>query len=68
MLPEIIAYLKSLGVPAEPVQVTVTARGDYTRSRPSSAFVLANAMDFVPGVAPYTTTTVVELSAAPGGG
>ena len=61
--PEIVAHLKALGVPASNV-----ARGDYTDVQTHRRLVYANAMDFVPGVAPYTTNTVIEMSAAPGGG
>jgi uncharacterized protein YndB with AHSA1/START domain len=63
MLPEIIAHLKASGIGESSV-----AKGDYTVVEPNRRLVYTNAVDFVPGVPPYTSTTVVEMSATPGGG
>lgn len=63
MLPEIIAHLKAAGLGESSV-----AKGDYTVVEPNRRLVYTNAVDFVPGVPPYTTTTMVEMSAAPAGG
>jgi uncharacterized protein YndB with AHSA1/START domain len=60
--PEIIAHLASSGIGASSV-----AKGDYTVVETHRRLVYANAIDFIPGVAPYTTTTTVELSATAGG-
>ena len=62
-LPEIIAHLKAAGMGESSV-----AKGDYTVVEPNRRLAYSNAVDFVPGVPPYTTTTVVEMSAMPGGG
>lgn len=62
-VPQIIAYLKQAGLPAISV-----AKGRYTEIEPAHRLVYTNAVDFVPGVAPYTTTTVVEFNALPDGG
>jgi uncharacterized protein YndB with AHSA1/START domain len=63
MLPEIIAHLKASGMGASSV-----AKGDYTVVEPNRRLAYTNAVDFVPGVQPYTSTTVVEMSATPTGG
>jgi uncharacterized protein YndB with AHSA1/START domain len=63
MVPEIIEHLKAAGMGASSV-----AKGDYIRVEPNRRLAYTNAVDFVPGVAPYMTTTVVEMSAVPGGG
>jgi uncharacterized protein YndB with AHSA1/START domain len=63
MVPEIIAHLKAAGMGASSV-----AKGDYIGVEPNRRLAYTNAVDFVPGVEPYTTTTVVELSAVAGGG
>ncbi|HZX41261.1 MAG TPA: SRPBCC domain-containing protein [Myxococcaceae bacterium] len=63
VVPEIVAHLKAAGVPASTV-----ARGDYTDVETQRRLGYTNAVDFVPGLAPYRTTTVVEMSPAPGGG
>ena len=63
MLPEIIAHLKAAGMDESSV-----AKGDYTVVEPTRRLVYTNAVDFVPGVPPYTSTTIVEMSALPGGG
>ena len=62
-LPEIIAQLKAAGMGESSV-----AKGDYTVVEANRRLVYTNAVDFVPGVPPYTSTTVVEMSAAPSGG
>jgi uncharacterized protein YndB with AHSA1/START domain len=62
-LPQIIAHLKASGLGEKSV-----AKGDYTVVELNRRLVYTNAVDFVPGVPPYTTTTMVELSATPGGG
>lgn len=56
-VPEIIAHLEALGVGK-----TSFAKGDYSEVAPQQRLAYTNAVDFVPGVAPYTTTTRVELS------
>ena len=61
--PEIVAHLKALGVPASNV-----ARGDYTDVQTHRRLAYTNAIDFVPGVAPYTTSTVVQISSTSSGG
>ena len=63
MLPEIIAHLKAAGMGASSV-----AKGDYTVVEANRRLVYTNAVDFVPGVPPYTSTTMVEMSATPSGG
>ena len=63
MLPEIIAQLKAAGMGESSV-----AKGDYTVVEPNRRLVYTNAVDFVPGVPPYTSTTIVEMSATPSGG
>lgn len=63
LLPEIIAQLKAGGMGASSV-----AKGDYTVVEPNRRLVYTNAVDFVPGVPPYTTTTMIEMSATPSGG
>jgi uncharacterized protein YndB with AHSA1/START domain len=63
MLPEIIAHLKASGMGESSV-----AKGDYTVVEPNRRLVYTNAVDFVPGVPPYTSTTIVEMSAMPSGG
>jgi uncharacterized protein YndB with AHSA1/START domain len=63
MLPEIIAQLKAAGVGESSV-----AKGDYTVVEANRRLVYTNAVDFVPGVPPYTSTTIVEMSATPSGG
>jgi uncharacterized protein YndB with AHSA1/START domain len=55
--PEIIRFLESSGLPT-----TSVAKGDYTEVTPSHRLTYTNAIDFVPGVAPYHTTTTVELT------
>ncbi|HEX3397928.1 MAG TPA: SRPBCC domain-containing protein [Steroidobacteraceae bacterium] len=62
-LPEIIAHLKAAGIGESSV-----AKGEYTVIEPNRRLVYTNAIDFVPGVPPYTSTTVVEMSATPTGG
>jgi uncharacterized protein YndB with AHSA1/START domain len=63
MLPEIIAHLKASGMGESSV-----AKGDYTVVEPNRRLVYTNAVDFVPGVPPCTSTTTVEMSAKPAGG
>lgn len=63
MLPEIVAQLKAAGMDASSV-----AKGDYTVVEVNRRLVYTNAVDFVPGVPPYVTTTKVEMSATPGSG
>jgi uncharacterized protein YndB with AHSA1/START domain len=63
MLPEIIAHLKSAGMSESSV-----AKGDYTLIEPNRRLAYTNAVDFVPGVPPYTCSTVVEMSATPSSG
>jgi uncharacterized protein YndB with AHSA1/START domain len=61
-VPQIVAVLRESGMGA-----SHRLRGDYTVVEPDRRLVYTNAVDFVPGVAPYTSTTRVELTAAPGG-
>ena len=63
MLPEIIAHLKAAGMGASSV-----AKGDYTVVEANRRLVYTNAVDFVPGVPPYTCTTLIDMSATPSGG
>jgi uncharacterized protein YndB with AHSA1/START domain len=63
VLPEIIAYLKASGMGESSV-----AKGDYTLIEPNRRLAYTNAVDFVPGVPPYTCNTVVEMTATPSGG
>src|SRR5262249_43912010 len=62
-VPEIVAMLKQGGMGA-----SSRLRGDYTLVEPNRHLAYTNAVDFVPGVAPYTATTRVELTAVAGGG
>jgi uncharacterized protein YndB with AHSA1/START domain len=62
MLPEIIAQLRAAGMDESSV-----AKGDYTVVESNRRLVYTNAVDFVPGVPPYTSTTNVEMSATPSG-
>jgi uncharacterized protein YndB with AHSA1/START domain len=62
-LPEIIEQLKAAGMGASSV-----AKGDYTEVELNRRLAYTNAVDFVPGVEPYITATVVEMSAMAGGG
>jgi uncharacterized protein YndB with AHSA1/START domain len=63
MLPQIIAHLKASGMGESSV-----AKGDYTVVEPNQRLVYTNAVDFVSGVPPYPSTTVVEMCAVPSGG
>ncbi len=63
LLPEIVAHLKSAGMGDSSI-----AKGDYTLIEPNRRLIYTNAVDFVPGVPPYTSTTLVEMSATPSGG
>jgi uncharacterized protein YndB with AHSA1/START domain len=63
VVPEIVEHLKSSGMGPSSV-----AKGDYTDVEANRRLAYANAIDFIPGVAPYTSTTTVELSPSPGGG
>jgi len=61
-VPEIVAMLKEGGVSA-----STRLRGDYTVVEPNRRLAYTNAVDFVPGVAPYKATTRVEIAAVSGG-
>jgi len=61
-VPEIVAVLRESGM-----GTSHRLRGDYTVVKPDRRLVYTNAVDFVPGVAPYTATTRIELTASPGG-
>lgn len=63
MLPQIIAQLKAAGLGASSV-----AKGDYTQVEVNRRLEYTNGVDFVPGVEPYVTTTVVEMTPMAGGG
>jgi len=62
-VPEIVAMLKEGGMGA-----SHRLRGDYTVVEPNQRLAYTNAVDFVPGVAPYKATTRLELKAVAGGG
>ncbi len=57
MQPEIVAHLEAAGIPKSSI-----AKGSYTAIDVNRRLAYSNAVDFVPGVPPYTTTTVVEMS------
>ncbi len=61
--PEIIAYLKSTGV-----AVTTHDRGDYDDVQVHRRLAWHGAVDFVPGVDPYTNETTVDMWPLDGGG
>ena len=61
-VPEIVAMLKQGGMGA-----SQRLRGDYTLVEPNRRLAYTNAVDFVPGVAPYKATTHVELTSVSGG-
>ena len=61
-VPEIVAMLKEAGM-----SPNHRLRGDYTVVEPNRRLAYMNAVDFVPGVAPYKATTRVELTAISGG-
>jgi uncharacterized protein YndB with AHSA1/START domain len=61
--PEIIAYLKSSGVP-----VTSYDRGTYTDVQLQQRLAWSGVVDFIPGVDSYGSDTVVELTSLPDGG
>ena len=61
-VPQIVAYLKSQNMPESRV-----SKGDYVEVVENARLAYANLVDFVPGVAAYTTTTTVELSVDPSG-
>jgi uncharacterized protein YndB with AHSA1/START domain len=63
VVPEIVAHLKAAGLDASSV-----AKGEYTEVEVNRRLVYENAIDFIPGVAPYVTTTTAAMSPAPGGG
>ena len=63
VVPEIIAHLKASGMGESSI-----AKGDYTVVEPNRRLAYTNAVDFVPGVPPYTSTTLVEMSVTPTGG
>lgn len=62
-VPAIIAHLKASGIGA-----SSTAKGDYTEVEENRRLAYENSVDFIPGVAPYPSSTTVEISPAPGGG
>jgi uncharacterized protein YndB with AHSA1/START domain len=56
--PDQIAYMKKAGMPvSQPTRATFTDVTPYTR------LAFDHVVDFVPGVQPYDTATVVELAA-----
>ena len=61
-VPEIVAYLKSRGLSPSNLN-----RCTYTVVEPVHRLVYETAIDFVPGVPPYPTTTRVELTPVPEG-
>ena len=63
VLPEIVAHLEAAGMGKSSI-----AKGDYTVIDVNRRLIYNNAVDFVPGVPPYTSTTIVELSALSSGG
>ena len=61
-VPQIVAMLKAGGMGASQSLVCT-----YTEIEPNRRLVYQNAVDFVPGVPPYTATTRVELTPVTGG-
>ena len=56
-MPEIVAHLKAAGQsPSNLLRCT------YTIVEPNRRLAYENTVDFVPGLAPYTSTTRVELT------
>jgi uncharacterized protein YndB with AHSA1/START domain len=62
-VPEIIAHLKAGGMDASSV-----SRGHYTEVEVNRRLAYDNVVDFIPGVAPYTAATTVDLYPTEGGG
>lgn len=62
-LPEIVAYLQAAGIP-----ITSHDCGEYHDVQEHRRLAWTNIVDFVPGVTPYTSDTIVELSATDDGG
>ena len=62
-LQAIIDHLTAAGV-----GVTNASKGDYTEVVTNARLAYDNAVDFVPGVAPYSMATTVTLTATAGGG
>jgi len=61
-VPEIVAHLKAAGQsPSNLLHCT------YIVVEPNRRLAYENTVDFVPGVPPYTATTLVELTPAPEG-
>ncbi len=54
--PEVIAQMKKMGQP-----LSHKTRGTYTELEPQKRLTLTHLIDFLPGVKPYDSTTVVEL-------
>jgi len=57
--PEQVAFMKQAGMP-----LSTECRVTYTEVAPPSRLAYKTLADFIPGVAPYDVTTVVELKAA----
>ena len=55
---ENIHFLKGLGMPS-----STTTRATYTEVLPQRRLAYENLIDFVPGVAPYTASVVVDFEA-----
>src|SRR5262245_42987755 len=53
---EMVAALKEMGRPA-----STTLRGRFTEFRPLERLMLTQMIDFVPGVAPYESTLMVDF-------
>ncbi|WP_375756038.1 SRPBCC domain-containing protein [Corallococcus exercitus] len=59
--PEQVAFMKQAGMPlSTPSSLT------YTELTPQRRLAYQHAVDFIPGVAPYTVSSVVELQATGG--
>jgi uncharacterized protein YndB with AHSA1/START domain len=63
LLPEILAHLRAAGLSEDSV-----AKGEYTIVEVNRRLAYTNAVDFVPGVPPYTANTLIEMSSTTSGG
>jgi uncharacterized protein YndB with AHSA1/START domain len=60
--PEQVEAMKKANLP-----LTSRARGTYTEIKAPHRMVYKTVADFIPGVAPYEVTTLVEIRIVPGG-
>jgi uncharacterized protein YndB with AHSA1/START domain len=56
--PDMVAYMKKAGMP-----VSVETHATFTEVTPHTRLAFDHVVDFVPGVEPYDTTTIVALAA-----